>query len=183
MQPAKLVNKSIAPRFAAIIITLAPLTSCGEWTGACEAGCLCFRDRNSCEANGCSWNGSYCPNGPFGDDGGIADARDVGDAGAVDAGVSCGGTIACSIAQPTCPNGQVPTIADGWTGACEAIATCDVPPPCADINDQADCLARGDCSAVYTGIDCTVPDGSTCQAGDTECTCASYVFTSCDSKS
>ena len=90
MQPAKLVNKSIAPRFAAIIITLAPLTSCGEWTGACEAGCLCFRDRNSCEANGCSWNGSYCPNGPFGDDGGIADARDVGDAGAVDAGVSCG---------------------------------------------------------------------------------------------
>lgn len=184
MQPATLVTKSIASGFVAIAITLGSLTSCGDSTVICEAGCLCFRDRSSCEASGCSWNGSYCPNGPFGDDGGTADARAAVDAGTVDAAASCGGTIACSTAQPTCPSGQVPTIADEcWTGACEAIATCEVPPPCADINDQVDCLARADCSAVFTGIDCTAPGGSACQAGDTACTCASYVFASCASKS
>ena len=53
---------------------------------------------------------------------------------------SCGGTVTCQTAQPTCPSGQVPTITNGcWTGNCEAIAACDVAPACPEINDQTDC--------------------------------------------
>jgi hypothetical protein len=96
---------------------------------------------------------------------------------------SCGGALTCTIQQPGCPSGQVPTIANGcWTGNCELIASCDVPPSCAEINDEQDCLARSDCGATYTGIDCTTSSGSACMDGDTNCTCASYVFASCTTK-
>jgi hypothetical protein len=56
---------------------------------------------------------------------------------------------------------------------------CDVPPACTEINDEPDCLARKDCEATYTGIDCTTPNGAACQAGSTNCTCASFVFANC----
>jgi hypothetical protein len=93
---------------------------------------------------------------------------------------SCGGPVTCTVPMPTCPSGQVPTIGgDCWTGNCELIASCDVPPPCPDINDANDCLARTDCLTTYTGLDCTTSSGSACQSGDTGCTCASFEFASC----
>lgn len=159
--------------------------------GGCNAGCLCFgTDQNACLSNGCPWDGAYCVNGfppDAGSDGGAADGGAAPDAivTAHDAGsvASCGGTVTCTIAQPGCPTGQVPTIANGcWTGACELIASCDVPPACSEINDQQDCLARSDCGATYSGIDCTTPNGAACTAGDTDCTCVSYVFASCTTK-
>ncbi len=61
-------------------------------------------------------------------------------------------------------------------------ASVDAPPPCSDIDDEADCAARGDCSVVSEGIDCTTPSGAACLSGDSDCTCASYVFGSCASK-
>ena len=36
--------------------------------------------------------------------------------------------------------------------------------------------------AVYTGINCKKPDGTACHAGDTNSTCASFVFNSCAAK-
>jgi hypothetical protein len=96
---------------------------------------------------------------------------------------SCGGTITCAIAKPTCPSGEVPTIENAcWTGNCEAISFCDVPPACSEINDESDCSARSDCEVVSEGLDCTTSNGLACQSGDSDCTCASYVFASCASK-
>jgi hypothetical protein len=93
---------------------------------------------------------------------------------------SCAGTIACTTAPPACPSGQVPGIAAScYTGTCVAVAACDTPPPCTAINDEADCAARADCTSIYDGIDCMNPMGTACHAGDTDCTCADFVFASC----
>ena len=37
-------------------------------------------------------------------------------------------------------------------------------------------------SPVYNGLNCTKPDGTACQDGDTNCTCTSFVFASCRDK-
>jgi len=168
----------------------------------CGPGYTCDTSRSSCEP-GCS-SDSDCPQGQY------CDAQNAtctascvcsSDADAVKQGFgwcdtsrmtcmvgtdpngSCGGAVTCSTKQPTCPSGQVPTILNGcWTGNCEAIASCDTPPSCSVINDETDCLGRADCSAVYTGIDCTKSDGSACHAGDTDCTCKSYEFNSCQDR-
>lgn len=96
---------------------------------------------------------------------------------------SCAGTVTCNTTAPKCASGEVPTILMGcYTGNCEAISACDTAPPCTAINDEADCLGRTDCSGVYTGIDCTKPDGSACHSGDANCTCASFEFASCATK-
>ena len=60
------------------------------------------------------------------------------------------------------------------------IATCDVTPTCDALQSEADCLGRGaECSAVYTGINCTNSQGASCTAGSTNCTCESFRFSSC----
>jgi hypothetical protein len=136
----------------------------------CAAGFYCEYPRSTCQPNcgsdaDCSTN-ETCTNGAC-----------------VTTASSCGGPVTCTVPEPTCPSGQVPTIGgDCWTGKCEVIASCDVPPPCPDINDEPDCLARTDCQATYTGLDCTTSGGSACQAGDSGCTCASYQFASCQTK-
>jgi hypothetical protein len=164
----------------------------------CGSGFYCNTTRSSCEP-GCGSNadcgsGSQCENNTCTttctcttDASAVAQGYGWCDSGTCATGTdpngSCGGTVTCQTAQPTCPSGQVPTITSGcWTGKCEAIASCDVAPACKEINDQTDCLARTDCGAVYTGIDCTTPTGAACQAGDTGCTCASFEFASCETK-
>jgi len=95
-------------------------------------------------------------------------------------GVSCAGTVTCDSAAPVCPSGEVPLVAGGcYSGACALVSRCDAPPLCAVINDEADCLARPDCSTFYKGLDCTNPDGAACHSGDTDCTCANFEFASC----
>jgi hypothetical protein len=97
---------------------------------------------------------------------------------------SCGGTVTCDVPAPACPAGDVPAILDGcYAGSCLAIATCDVPPACAVLTHEPDCLARTDCRAEYEGLDCVDPSGQQCTPGDASCTCASFVFTSCDAGS
>ena len=99
-----------------------------------------------------------------------------------DAG-TCGGTVAptCNVARTQCPVGSVPLLRDGcYTGECSTIVACDVQPSCPALQHETDCLGRtGQCGAVYVGINCTKPDGSACQAGDTNCRCESFRFNSC----
>ena len=52
-------------------------------------------------------------------------------------------------------------------------------PSCGHIGDESSCLARMDCAETVNGINCKKGDGTACQAGDTGCTCDSYVFASC----
>ena len=137
---------------------------CDASTSQCTATCTCTTD-----ADAVSQGYGWCDNGTC--------------AQGTDPNGSCGGTVTCTTAKPTCPSGQVPTITNGcYTGNCEAISACDTAPVCSNINDEQDCLARTDCGAVYTGINCKKADGTACHAGDTGCTCASFVFNSCATK-
>lgn len=132
-------------------------------TGACEASCLCTTDAEA-QAAGfghCDETRGTCEPTP--------------------AAGSCGGTSTCNIAEPACAPGEVALISEGcYTGSCGAIATCDVTPGCTALQHESDCLgANASCSSVYTGNNCTKPDGSACAAGDTGCTCQSFSFNSC----
>jgi len=141
-------------------------TVCDPTSGQCNETCTCTTDAQAVTAGY-----GYCD-----------ETRNTCMAGTDPAG-SCAGTITCNTAQPTCPTGQVPTIVSGcWTGSCEAYAACGASPACTSINDEPDCLGRTDCGAVYIGLNCTKPDGSACHSGDTNCTCASFQFNSCVSK-
>jgi hypothetical protein len=66
------------------------------------------------------------------------------------------------------------------SGSSEFVACASKPPACSTLTTAATCAARGGCTVVSEGVDCTTSGGSACQAGDTGCTCASYVFESCD---
>ncbi len=93
---------------------------------------------------------------------------------------SSAGEITCAFGAPTCPAGQVPLILDGcWTGTCAAYETCTAAPTCAVLNTENICLGRADCTAVYSGQNCTRTDGSACTMGDTGCTCQTFSFDHC----
>lgn len=142
---------------------------CGS-NSDCGSGYYCDTNRSSCEP-GCTNNG----------DCGTGQVCDPSTSQCV--AVTCGGTVTCTTAAPTCASGQVPTIVNGcYTGSCEAISDCTDNPPCTSINDETDCLARQDCAATYTGINCHKPDGSACHSGDTNCTCQSFSFAKCTDK-
>jgi hypothetical protein len=140
---------------------------CSPDTNECTASCTCASDEEAIE-NGFGW---------------CDESRNTCMPGQDPAG-TCAGTPTCNVAKPSCPAGQVPTLYDGcYTGECREYAACDMEPVCAHINDQTNCLGRNDdCAAVYTGLNCTKPDGTACQAGDTGCTCQSFVFHSCRDK-
>lgn len=132
--------------------------------GACEASCTCNTDA---EAQGAGWG--YCD-----------ETRGTCEPPA--AGGSCGGTSTCNIVEPTCPEGQVALILDGcYTGACSAIATCDLTPTCEALQYEGDCLDRAaDCDIDYNGVNCRNPDGNTpCSTPGANCVCDSYTFDSC----
>ncbi len=97
---------------------------------------------------------------------------------------SCAGDVTCTTAMPVCPSGQIALSANGcWTGGCVALDACDTTASCSRINDESDCLARtSDCSALYTGLNCSKMDGTACHAGDTGCVCADFEFASCTDK-
>ncbi len=164
----------------------------------CPDGFHCDVDRASCVPDGCAVS-SDCETGEYCDDGRCvssctcmtdSEARQAG-YGYCDeargtceptpAGGSCGGTSACEVAEPTCPAGQVPLIAEGcYTGECSDIATCDVTPSCEALQHESDCLAaNATCTSVYYGINCTRSDGTACQAGDQGCMCETFQFAEC----
>jgi len=133
----------------------------------CQSTCTCTNDQQAVD-NGYGW---------------CDETRNTCLPGQDPAG-TCGGAATCNTAMPNCPAGQVPTLIDGcYTGQCRDYASCDVTPVCTHINDSTNCLARStDCTPVYSGLNCTKPDGTACQDGDTNCTCTSFVFASCRDK-
>lgn len=173
----------------------------------CGTGYHCNTDRASCEPNPpqptCTADadcaaGTVCTNGSC-----TATCACTTDAAAVQQGYgycdetrgtcmtgtdpagSCAGAITCNTIEPTCAAGQTALILNGcWTGACRAITQCSEAPACPALEHEADCLDRAtDCSAVYTGLNCHTPTGGACHAGDTNCTCATFSFNHCDSRS
>ena len=148
----------------------------------CGTGYVCNEDRASCEpatepACHCTsdaeanyqgydycdeWNGT-CENGD-------------------DPSGTCAGEVTCNQVAPDCADGDVPLIgANGcWTGECQAVAHCAEAPACSHITDAATCSAQSSCHQVVNGINCKIDGTQTpCQAGDTNCSCDSYVFASC----
>jgi hypothetical protein len=135
-------------------------------SGTCTEGGFCTTDADCGTGFHCDTSRSSCEPNPPGNPAG-----------------SCDGKVTCTTAPPVCPAGQVAGESNGcWSGMCEAVATCDVHPPC-DLNQhEADCLADQTCGATYTGEDCTKPDGSACHDGDANCTCAKFVYATCVDK-
>jgi hypothetical protein len=172
------------------VALLCAIASCNRDPDACFDECSSFQTQHVCEAAGCGWNDVgfcapiYRPNDPCFPTVQVDAGDDVDSTVPVDATTgSCNGAVTCTAPLPTCPSGDVPTIANGcWTGICEPIAACDAPPPCADIDDAVDCLARSDCSPTYSGTDCTGSDGSGCVSGGSDCTCTTYVFATCQGR-
>jgi hypothetical protein len=97
---------------------------------------------------------------------------------------TCGGTITCNQLPPTCPEGQVPLHdANGcYSGGCVEINLCDVPAGCKAIQHESDCLADATCTSVYAGINCTNPQGQQCVAGQANCTCERFDYSSCTTR-
>ena len=134
--------------------------------GICETSCTCTNDAEA-QAAGyqhCDETRMTCKPG--------------------NAGGTCGGEATCGT-EPQCAAGSVALVdltTGCFTGECSAITTCDVEPTCPRFQHESDCLNTADgnaCSAAYTGINCTKPDGSSCQSGDSGCTCESFVFAEC----
>ena len=136
---------------------------CDPATSTCTATCSCTSDADA-QAQGyasCNETRQTC--------------EPVNDAG------TCGGTSTCNIVAPACPAGEVPMIKDGcYTGVCNTIGTCDVAPTCAAYQHEADCMGGAGCTAMYTGLNCTTPNGASCTSGSSaNCTCTSFEYASC----
>ncbi len=52
-------------------------------------------------------------------------------------------------------------------------------PTCEELGSEAECLAADACSAVYRGINCESPDGSSCTIEESNCTCESFAYQGC----
>lgn len=138
---------------------------CDTATGSCTATCTCATDADAGAAgyDYCDEVRGTCMSGedPYG---------------------TCGGTVAptCNVARPSCPEGTVALMYDGcYTGGCSWINLCAATPECSSYRYDSDCRNDASCSSAYTGTGCKKPDNSPCQAGDTDCTCATYTFASC----
>lgn len=73
--------------------------------------------------------------------------------------------------DPDCPADQ---ICNHRAGICE--------PPyvaCDEVTDEAVCLERPECQAIYGGINCTDEGGGECTSSDPNCTCETFRFASC----
>ncbi|MCE9580666.1 MAG: hypothetical protein K8W52_46525 [Deltaproteobacteria bacterium] len=141
----------------------------------CGVGCYCDTTNGTCVETGYCTTDADCATGSYCDE-----PRQTCTPGTDPDKGSCAGAVTCSTAIPTCPADSVPLIKNGcYTGECQAIASCDLPPVCDVINTESSCLARNDCDAVYNGLNCKKPDGTACQSGDTNCTCERFVFADC----
>ena len=156
----------------------APVTNC-ETDANCPNGQTCSPDSHTCVATcTCATDQEAATQGYDYCDEWRATCMNGSDPAG-----TCAGEPTCNLVPPTCQPGDVPLLgADGcWTGECEAASQCADAPACKRINDSASCAARSDCHRVFNGINCTKTDGSgqACTDGDTNCTCAQYVFNSC----
>ena len=150
----------------------------------CAAGCYCA-DNGTCEEAGFCTQDSDCGEGYECNEERSSCEPTTTLAGTCESGTdpagTCAGEATCNLTPPVCAPGDVPLLgADGcWTGECQSTQHCAEAPSCSHINDQASCAARTDCAQTVNGINCKKSDGTACQAGDTGCSCDSYVFASC----
>jgi hypothetical protein len=147
-------------------------------------------------------NGTRCDRGGGAADGGVAsadgasatdsstgDSSDAPADGGVPPVLGCDGTGVCAdgfeclegLCQP-CPDGVCPCRSDDMCGADEACnletGTCELI-PCEQLPNGSDCAKRSDCLSIYSGENCTRPDGLECEAGDRDCTCEVFDFARC----
>lgn len=148
-----------------------PCTSDDE----CLEGCYCDEEAGNCVETGICTDDSQCGEGMECDT-----SRNTCEPVDPNNNPSCNADVVCDTLPPQCPAGSAPAIQDGcYTGECIALEDCDVTPPCQYINDEAACLAEDSCSAQYTGINCTDPNGNSCTEGGANCTCESFAFDEC----
>lgn len=78
----------------------------------------------------------------------------------------------CAVAPPSCPMGSIAGTKNGcYTGYCIPQSSCPAL-PCEALTDEMSCWARMECTAIYTGDDCTcTPTG---------CSCTSQTFDRCE---
>ena len=86
---------------------------------------------------------------------------------------TCGEPL-CDEAPPACPAGTVPGVGASscWSGYCIPESACPAA-LCEALTTESACAARFDCTAVYTGDNCTcTPNG---------CSCTDLAFARCES--
>lgn len=156
-----------------------PKTTC-DYDSQCPSGSYCAAD-HTCTATCTCANDQEAVNGGFG---WCDESRNTCLPGQDPAGTCAGeATASCSVGRPACPAGQVATLIDGcYTGQCRALASCDLAPECTHLTDQNSCDGRQDCKEVVNGINCVNDLGQACQAGQSNCSCDSYVYASCAAK-
>jgi hypothetical protein len=153
--------------------------------GVCEEGGFCATDADCGDGYHCDAPRSSCEPNPEGYCNADTDCNQAGGqfcdtTNHTCTQGSCAGEVTCTTAAPTCAVGTVPLIFDGcYTGGCFETDLCADAPVCAHINDETNCLGRTDCSASYTGLNCTTTNGTACHSGDSGCTCESFVFATC----
>jgi hypothetical protein len=124
--------------------------ACDALPPSCPAGTTPGR-RDAC------WTGYCIPNSACG----------PGDPG------ECYGNVICAAAGPSCPSGTTPGVENGcWTGYCIPTSQCPMA-MCESLSSEGACLARGDCTPVYDGMDCTCYPGG--------CSCQTLTYDRCDS--
>jgi hypothetical protein len=89
----------------------------------------------------------------------------------------CYAEVSCDRVAPACPEGTLAGVRDGcWTGYCVPQSHCPDEAPqsvaCSELTEEAACVQRSDCTALYRGVDCGC-DGDSC-------TCAGQVFARCE---
>lgn len=151
-------------------------------TGSCEshadcpAGAYCEEDSGECvESDTCETGDDCSQDGFVCDDSGTCVPGE-------EPTLVCQGEVTCETVPPACPLGSTPAIdvdTGCYTGDCIDNAECPDGNPCAS-NTEDQCIAAAECTAVYSGTNCTDPNGNACNANEANCTCESYTYTGCE---
>ena len=172
-----------------------------SWTcrddAECGVGWDCNQANRTCEPGACTSN-SECAEGCNCEEGrcvetGICESDadcmnnqecDTARNTCITPPISCVAEIdaSCNEFAPFCGVGFYPGIQRGcYTGQCVAAADCDeIPQPlCEELATENACSARADCETLFTGINCTDPNGQSCTVAGANCTCERFVFRSC----
>ena len=153
--------------------------TCDPSSNVCYPACYPTGPTDPGECYGAITCNSAGPACPMGTTPGTANGCYTGycipetDCGPKDPGSCDPSGATCSSAPPVCPADTVPGVKNGcWSGYCIPSSACPVP-ACETLATEDACVARFDCTPVYTGTDCTcLPDGS--------CTCVSESFARCE---
>ena len=122
-------------------------------------------------------------------DAAVADARVGDEVNSCTVGATCPVGTSCVMGScRTCSGGVCVCQRDDdcpATQICDHTAgTCTQPPPaCSSLTTEAACIGRADCTPIYGGMNCTNNMGSPCHSGEANCTCATYSFAACVTRS